>query len=292
MDGVKSRSNNINRRGKKHRVRIGNIVLMIFLSLYALIQIYPLVWLILFSFKNNTEIFGGNVAGLPKVWRWSNYESAIRQANVLLYLRNSVIVTAATIFFVIMLASMAAFAIGRMKWKLSNTTYILIALGMMVPIHAALLPLFIVMKNLNLLNTFWALIIPYTAFGLPVAVSIFVSFMKSIPRELDEAAAIEGCNIYQIYYKVILPLLRPAIATVAIFTFISSWNELMFAITFINKKPFKTLPVGIMSMVGTYVTKWGEIGAGLVIATIPTIIVYLLLSDQVQKSIIAGAIKG
>lgn len=279
-------------KGKKYRIGIGNILLMVFLSVYALIQIYPLIWLILFSFKNNTEIFGGNVAGLPKVWRWSNYESAIRQANVLLYFRNSVIVTAATIFLVVMLASMTAFAIDRMKWKLSNATYILIILGLMIPIHAALLPLFIVLKNLNLLNTFWALIIPYTAFGIPIAVSIFVSFLKSIPRALDEAAAIEGCNIYQIYYWVVLPLLRPAIATVAIFTFISSWNELMFAITFINKKPFKTLPVGIMSMVGTYVTKWGEIGAGLVIATIPTIIIYLLLSDQVQKSIIAGAIKG
>ncbi|WP_069999219.1 carbohydrate ABC transporter permease [Cellulosilyticum sp. I15G10I2] len=271
---------------------IKKIPLQIFLVLFAVIQIYPLIWLILFSFKDNNEIFGGNVAGLPEIWRIQNYGSAISQANVMKYFVNSVFVTTVTIVLVVLLASMTAYAIYRMKWKLSNITLMIILLGLMIPIHAALLPLFMVLKNLKLLNTFWALIIPYTAFGIPMAIFILGSFLSGIPKELEEAAAIDGCSIYRIFSSVILPLIKPAIATVSIFTYLSTWNELMFAVTFINKKEFKTLTVGIMSMVGNYVTKWGEIGAGLVIATFPTILIYILLSEQVQNSLTAGAVKG
>ena len=125
-----------------------------------------------------------------------------------------------------------------------------------------------------------------------MAIILFSSFMKGIPRELEEAVAIDGCSIYRIFSSIILPLIRPAIATVAIFTYLASWNELMFAITFISKEQLKTITVGIMSMVGTYVTEWGPIGAGLVIATFPTVLIYVVLSEQVQKSLVAGAVKG
>ncbi len=258
----------------------------------AVIQVFPLFWLLGFSLKDNNEIFGGNIAGLPQNWRFSNYASAFNQANVLQYLLNSILVTAATILITIVLAATAAYAIQRMIWKGRNIAMKGILVGMMVPIHAVLLPLFIVLSKIKLLNTYWALIIPYVAFGLPLAVYLFSSFMVSIPREMEEAAAIDGCNIYKLFFRVMLPLIRPAIATVSIFTFISSWNELMFAVTFINKQEYKTLTVGIMSMVGAYTTKWGEIGAGLMIATVPTVAIYLLLSDQVQNSLVAGAVKG
>lgn len=262
------------------------------LLLVAAIQVYPLFWLFGFSLKDNNEIFGGNIAGLPQNWRFSNYIEAFTQANVLQYLFNSVLVTALTIVITIVFAATAAYAIQRMVWRGRNIAMKGILIGMMVPIHAVLLPLFIVLSKLKMLNTYWAIIIPYVAFGLPMAVYLFSSFMVAIPKEMEEAAAIDGCGIYKIFFKIILPLIRPAIATVSIFTFISSWNELMFAVTFINKQQFKTLTVGIMSMVGAYTTKWGEIGAGLMIATIPTVIIYLLLSDQVQNSLVAGAVKG
>ncbi|MFP3153892.1 carbohydrate ABC transporter permease [Lachnospiraceae bacterium ZAX-1] len=276
----------------KRQFKLGRLVLQIFLIFYAIIQIYPLVWLGLFSLKDNGEIFGGNIAGLPQKYLWSNYANAFSQGNVMKYFLNSVFVTAVTILLVVLLSSMTSYAISRMQWKLSGLAMTIILLGMMVPIHAALLPLFTVLKNLKLLNTYWALVIPYVAFGIPLAVVIFNGFISGIPRELEEAATIDGCGIYKIYFNMILPLLRPVIATVSILTFISSWNELMFAITFINKKEFKTLTVGIMGMVGSYVTEWGPIGAGLMIATLPTIIIYVLLSKQVQESIAAGAIKG
>lgn len=272
--------------------KLGNILIHTFLVLVAIIQIYPLFWLFEFSLKDNNEIFGGNIAGLPQNWRFENYKTAFLNANVIQYFGNSVLVTVVTIVVTLVFAATAAYAIQRMIWKGSQLVMKTILIGMMVPIHAVLLPLFVVLSKMHLLNSYWALIIPYVAFGLPMAVYLFTSFFASIPTEMEEAAAIDGCGIYQIVFRIIFPIIRPAIATVSIFTFISSWNELMFAVTFINKQEFKTLTVGIMSMVGAYTTKWGEIGAGLMIATIPTVIIYLLLSNQVQNSLVAGAVKG
>ncbi|GIP49040.1 sugar ABC transporter permease [Paenibacillus sp. J53TS2] len=266
--------------------------MQLFLVLVAIVQVYPLIWLAFFSLKDNSEIFSGDVAGFPKKLLWSNYAKALSDGNVMSYFVNSVWVTAASIILVLILSSMAAYAITRMNWKLSNLTMTLILLGMMVPIHAALLPLFMVLKNLHLLNTYWSLIIPYVAFGIPMAVFILGSFFKGVPREMEESAVIDGCGIYRTFFYIILPLIRPAIATVAIFTFLSCWNELMFAVTFINDAHYQTLTVGMMSMVGTYITQWGIIGAGLMITTVPTVVIYLLLNKQVQQSMIAGAVKG
>lgn len=277
---------------KKFRSRTKSSAIQIALIIFALIQIYPLFWLFEFSLKDNSEIFGGNIAGLPEHWRFENYVTAFFNANVIQYFFNSVIVTSITIALTLIIAAMSAYAISRMIWKGREMALKVILMGMMVPIHAALLPLFIILSKSHLLNSYWSLIIPYIAFGLPMGVYLFTSFMESLPREMEEAAAIDGCGIYQIFLRIIFPLIRPAIATVSIFTFISSWNELMFAVTFINKTEYKTLTVGIMSMVGAYTTKWGEIGAGLMIATIPTVVMYLLLSEQVQKSLVAGAVKG
>lgn len=272
--------------------KMENIIIQFFLILFALVQLYPLVWLVFFSLKENKEIFGGNIAGFPEKWKFQNYINAFEQAKVLDYFGNSVLVTFVTIVLVIILSSMSAYAIVRMEWRGRGTAMKVILLGMMVPIHAALLPLFMVLKSMHLLNTYWALIIPYVAFGLPMGIYIISSFLESLPRELEEAAAIDGCGIYRIFAEIMLPLVKPALATVSIFTYLSAWNELMFAVTFVSKREYKTITVGIMSMVGTFTTKWGEIGAGLVIATIPTILIYVILSEQVQKSLVAGAIKG
>ncbi|MDR0599246.1 MAG: carbohydrate ABC transporter permease [Treponema sp.] len=276
----------------KKPVSPGVILIQVFLVFWAAIQLYPLFWLALFSLKDNSEIFGGNIAGFPKIPKWANYADALRQGGVLTYFLNSVFVSAVTIFLTLLLSSMAAYAITRMRWKYNKAAMMYLLLGMMIPVHAALLPLFIVLSKLKLLNSFPALIFPYVAFGLPLAVFILSGFLSGIPREMEESASIDGANIYRVFFSVILPLARPALATVAIFTYLASWNELMFAVTFISKRELKTITVGIMSMVGNYVTQWGPIGAGLMIATIPTIVIYILLSDQVQKSMIAGAVKG
>ena len=177
-----------------------NTITHILLALFAFIQIYPLFWLFEFSLKDNSEIFGGNIAGLPQHWRFENYVTAFFQANIMQYFFNSVLVTVITIALTIIIAAMSSYAISRMIWKGREITLKLVLMGMMVPIHAALLPLFIILSKSHMLNSYLSLIIPYVAFGLPMAIYLFISFMESLPRELEEAAAIDGCGIYQMFF--------------------------------------------------------------------------------------------
>lgn len=270
---------------------IKKFFLYAFLIAFAVIQVYPFFWLVEFSLKTNDEIYGGNVMGLPKHFLWSNYKDAFTNGQVGIYFVNSVFVTAVTILISTIVAAMAAYAIERMKWKLSKAALVVFLMGMMIPIHATLLPLFITFSKVKLLNTPWCLILPYVGFALPMAIYIFTGFLKGIPKEMEESALLDGCDIYGAFFRIILPMMKSSIATVAIFTFLSSWNELMFAITFISKTEYKTLTVGIQQMVGQYTTQWGPLGAGLVIATIPTIVIYALMSKEVQKSLISGAVK-
>lgn len=276
----------------RQAIRPARVVVFIALCIYAVVQLYPLFWLIMFSLKDNKQIFGGNALGLPKPWVFENYVVAFKNAKVGTYLFNSIIVTGLSIFFVILLSTMASYAIARLRWKYSNAFLLFITTGMMIPVRASLLPLFLNFSKLGILNTRASLIIPYVGFGLALATNIMTMFFKSVPLELEEAAIIDGCNLRQNFTYVMVPMVKPAITTVAIFTYLDTWNELMFANTFINKAEYKTLTVGIMSLVGEYATSWGPIGAGLVIATIPSIIGYMLVSKKLPESISAGAVKG
>jgi raffinose/stachyose/melibiose transport system permease protein len=168
--------------------RTGRYIIHVMLALFAAIQIFPLIWLLLFSLKENLDIFSGNVVGLPQRFIWQNYSQALFSGKVGLYFMNSVMVTTITIIGSGLLSAMAAYGISRMKWKLSKAALTVFLLGMMVPIHAALLPLFIILRDCKLLNTYWALIIPYVAFAMPMAILILTSFLQSVPRELEEAA--------------------------------------------------------------------------------------------------------
>lgn len=262
------------------------------LGLVAIIQIYPLFWLLTFSLKSNQEIFGKKAMALPEKLLWQNYSKILFDGNLIRYLFNSFLVTAVTIIVTVLLAAMAAYAIARMRWKWNQVVLTIILLGLMIPLQATLLPLFLFLKKTGIYNTYWALILPYIGFAIPMAVFILVGFFKTIPIEMEESAFIDGASIYQIFRGIMLPLIKPAIATVSIFTYLSCWNELMFAITFISEQSYKTLTVGIMGMVGVYATRWGELGAGLVVATLPTIVIYLLMSKQVEKSFTTGALKG
>ncbi len=268
------------------------IILTAVLMIWAFIQIFPLYWLLTFSLKENAEIFGGNVLGLPGKWLFENYVTAIGSASVGRYLFNSTVVTGASIALTLLLTITSAYALNRMKWKLREPMRIVFMLGLMIPLHAALLPLYIIFSKAKLMNTYIALILPYTAFAVPMGVLMMSGFIHAIPMELEDAACIDGCNIYRIVFQIVTPMMRPAIATVSIFTFLQCWNELMLAYVFCPKAHVRTLTVGIQNMYGQYTTNWGPIGAALVIATIPTLIIYLLMSGEVQKSLIVGALKG
>ena len=267
-------------------------ILYVVLILFAVIQIYPLIFLLFFSLKDNNEIYGGNVMGLPKTLHWSNYKNALVNANVIHYLFNSILVTAIVILVSGVLACMVSYAIARMRVKINNMVKTFFSIGLMIPLHAVLLPVFIMLRNMKMLDTYQAIIIPYIAFALPMAIFFMIGFFKTLPLELEESAYLDGCGIFRTFFQIILPLVKPALATISIFTFLSTWNEMMFAITFINSDKYRTLTVGIMQMVGKYTTDWGTMGAGLVIATLPTVVIYLLFSNQVQSGMVSGAVKG
>ena len=257
-----------------------------------IVNLFPVYWMFTFSLKSNPEIFGDNVIGLPKEWLWSNYTTALHTGNMGLYFMNSAIVAISTIIITLCVALMATFALTRLIWKGRKTLNKFFMLGLTIPIHASIVPVYVTLSKLNMLNTYWALIIPYSAFSLAMAILVCVGFMNEIPRELDESACIDGCGVFGVFFRIIVPLMRPAVATVGIYTFLQCWNELMFANVFISKNALRTLPVGVQALSGQYTTEWGPIGAALVLATFPTLFVYIFLSKKIQESFIAGAIKG
>ena len=268
------------------------VLIYIGLVVWALSDLFPIYWMFTFSLKNNEEVYGMNVMGLPKQWLWSNYERAMTTGNMPLYFMNSIIVTVTAIALCIVAALMATYAITRIIWKGSQLMNSFFMLGITIPVHASVVPIFITLSKAHMVNSRIALIVPYAAFSLAMAILICTGFMNDIPKDLDEAAYIDGCNVWKTFIMIICPLMKPALATITIYTFLQCWNELMFANVFISKNALKTLPVGIQALSGQHTTDWGPIGAALVIATFPTLLAYVFMSKAIQESFIAGAVKG
>ncbi|MBR6839021.1 MAG: carbohydrate ABC transporter permease [Oscillospiraceae bacterium] len=271
---------------------LNKTLVYIILILWAIISVFPVYWMLTFSLKTNAEIFGENVAGLPRNWVWQNYVKAFHTGNMPRYFLNSLIVAVATIVITLTASVMATYAITRLHWKGRKRMNSFFMLGLTIPIHASIVPLYTTLAKIKLLDTLWALIIPYSAFSLAMGILVCTGFMGDIPYDLDEAAMLDGCGTWGTFFRIIVPLMRPAVATVGIYTFLQCWNELMFANVFINSDKWRTLPVGVQSLSGQYTTDWGPIGAALSIATIPTLIFYIFMSKKIQDSFVAGAVKG
>ena len=287
---VKSKVGRASTAGNK--ITVGKVLVYFVLILWALISLFPVYWMLTFSLKNNAEIFGENVIGIPQNWVWENYTRAMNTGHMEVYFLNSLIIAVLTILITLVASAMATYAMTRLVWKGRESMNKFFMLGLTIPIHAAIVPLYVVLGKAHLLNSHAALIIPYSAFSLAMGILICTGFMGDIPYDLDEAAFLDGCGVWGIFCRVIAPLMVPAISTVGIYTFLQCWNELMFATIFNSKEAYKTLPVGVQSLAGQYSTEWGPIGAALAIATIPTLIVYVFLSKRIQDSFIAGAVKG
>lgn len=269
-----------------------NIGVYVVLGLWTLLCLFPVYWMFTFSLKDNAEIFGANVIGLPQVYQWNNYVRAWNLVDMVNYFRNSFLIAVIAIVLTLIAACMATYALTRLAWKGRKRMNKFFMLGLTIPIHAAIYPLYLILSRIHWLDSLQALYIPYAAFSLSMGILICTGFMGDIPYDLDEAAFLDGCGVWGIFFRVIVPLMMPAVATVGIYTFLQCWNELMFATIFNSSEAFKTLPVGIQGLSGQYLRDWGATGAALAIATIPTLIVYILLSRQIQDSFIAGAVKG
>ncbi|WP_256760534.1 carbohydrate ABC transporter permease [Cohnella sp. WQ 127256] len=277
---------------QRSRFSITKALVFIFLGILIITQLYPLIWLLIYSLKTNEEILSGSFFSLPSVWQWSNYSSAIEGGNYWKYLSNSLLVTVVTLTCVILLASLTAFAITRFRWKYGQLVLLVFLLGMMIPIQATLLPLMKIFKGMDILNTHLSLILPYIAFQTPIAVFIMSGFMKTFPQEIEESAVMDGAGVFRIFGNIMLPVSIPPIMTVCILAFISVWNEYILAATFISSEKLKTLPFGVYSFVSQYSVNYGAIGAFLVLGALPVILIYFLLSEKITKGMVAGAVKG
>lgn len=270
------------------------IVFSIFLWIYAAFSLYPLIWMIFYSFKNNEEIFVTNPFGFPKVFHFENYVSAWTKYDVPSYFLNSVIVSFATVIICIVCALLFSYATSRMLWRGKSFFRFYIGLGMFIPIQAIMIPVVRVIQNLHLLGTRWSLIFPYVAMNLAFATMVYYGFFKGIPIELEEAACMDGATIYQTFFRIIVPLVRPATVTLVIYIFLNAWNEFVLANVLVGSiDKLKTLPLGVLFFQGQFTTDWGSMGATMVIASLPAVLVYVLFSEQVEKAMtIGGAVKG
>lgn len=262
------------------------------MAAFAAVQIFPLVWLVDYSLLKSSQFFGSSILIWPKPAQWENYRIAFTAGHIPGYLANSLIVAVATIALTVLLSMMSAYALARMKWRLSGFFYACLVVGLIIPLHATLLPNFFIFKQVHLLDSYEALVLPYVAFGLPFCTLIFCSFLETVPRALEEAAVLDGLTIPGILARIILPIIRPAIATVSVFSFLNSWNEFIMALTYLRSETFKTLPFSLLQFTGQYSSNYAAQAAVMAVIAIPSVIVYLLFTDQITNSIAHGSIKG
>lgn len=277
---------------KSYWSKLGYGLLYLVLSVFAIIQIYPLIWLVFFSLKNNQEVFGMSPFSLPQDPQWGNYVKVWTQGNIGLYFFNSVWMTVLSVFLTVILASFVTFAITRMHWKLSGLVLGLFMIGYMIPLHSTLIPLFNFYNNIGLIDNPLSIILSQTTFNLPLTIMILLGFYKAFPREIEEAAVMDGCSVHRIFFQVTLPMTVPVLSTTAIINMIYNWNEFVFVNTFISSDQWKTLTVGINNFVGQYLTDWGAIGATLVISIVPILLTFLFLSNKIVEGMAAGSVKG
>lgn len=270
---------------------VSKIIVFILMALYGIISLYPMIWMAFYSLKTNEEIFVTNPFGPPLVPQWSNYTKAINQFDIFLYFKNSVIVSLASMFFGILFALMFTYVIARVRTKTTRFCQSLVTIGMFIPIQAVMTPLVVMVKNLHLSNTRWSLIVPYVALSFPFAVMVLYGFYRSLPIELEESAYLEGAGFYRTYFSIIFPQLKSVISVLVIYQFMSHWNEFSLALILITKNSLKTLPLGLAGFYGMFSTDWGPVGAALVIASLPVIIIYLFFSNQVSDAMTYSGMK-
>ncbi|MCM3784663.1 carbohydrate ABC transporter permease [Neobacillus mesonae] len=272
--------------------KTGYSLLYIILIGVAAFQLFPLVWLLLFSLKNNQEVFNLPPLSLPANPKWENYAKVWNSGNIDVYFFNSVWITVAATVITVVLGSLVTFAITRMKWKGSSLVLGLFMVAMMIPVHSTLIPLFSMFNKIGLTDHPLSLVLSYVAFNMPITIMILLGFYYALPKEVEEAAVIDGCSVNRMFFRIVLPMTSSVIATTGIINMIYNWNEFIFVNTFISSDQYKTLTVGVQNFIGQYTTDWGAIGATLMISILPILVAYMFLSERIVEGMAAGAVKG
>lgn len=263
------------------------------LTVYSVVVVYPMVWLLSASLKTSRELFERPWA-LPDSPQWANYVRAWNEAGIGQYFLNSVVVTAVSMFFILLIGSMAAYALARFEFRGRGLIHTVFISGMMFPVFLGIVPLFMLLNRLGMWNSHGGLITVYVAYSLSFTIFILTGFFGTLPRELAEAGMIDGCSQFAVFWKIMLPLARPGLVTAGIFNFFGIWNEYPLALVIIADSKLRTLPLGIANllMVQHYETDWGVLFAGLVIVMLPILAVYLVFQRQITQGLTAGALKG
>lgn len=274
---------------KMKKLKIGAITKYIVLIAFAVVDFYPFFWVLMSSFKENIDITANPLA-LPESISFSSYVGAWTDVKIGVNFLNSVIYSICGVVLIVLLSSMVAFVITRVLP--SKMLYGYFTLGIMIPIHAILIPTFIIMKHLNIYNTRQGFIILIAASNLSLAIFILTSFMKGIPVELDEAAYMDGCSYFKMFYKIAFPLAKLGLATIGTLTLLNCWNEYLFAYIMLANEKIKTITQGIFALKGRYYTDYATLCAGLMIAIIPMMAFFVIFQEQVIGGMTAGAVKG
>ena len=258
---------------------------------YFIISIMPFVFMVLNSFKEKFEMLTKGVFNLPDSLNLTNYREVLT-GGFARYFMNSVIVLAVSLILLLFISACASYPLARFKFKLSGSIYAGIVACMSIPIHITLIPVFKMSRATGLYDSIWALIGPYIAFAVPISVFILTSFMKEIPKEIEESAEIDGCGKIQMFFSIIMPLSKPGLATLAIYNGVNMWNEFSFAYTLTQSSENRTLPLAIWEFQGQYSMNTPMIMAVLTLTLLPMIIMFIIFQDKLVKGMTAGAVKG
>ncbi|MDC7289321.1 carbohydrate ABC transporter permease [Blautia schinkii] len=279
------------REESKAKKIAGKIIVAALVLLWCVIAFLPFFFMVMGTFKEQFEMLMGGVFKMPQQLYLDNYIEVF-QGNIWNYLKNSVVVLVISLTVLLFVSACAAYPLSRFKFRMNKPIYSLIVACMSVPIHVTLLPIFLMMVKIHLYDSIWALIGPYIAFNLPISVFILVTFMQGIPKELEEAAEIDGCGKYRIFWSIMFPLVKPGLATLAIYNSVNMWNEFSFALTLTQRAENRTLPLAIWEYQGQYAMNVPMIMTVLVVSVLPMIIAFIFGQDKLIKGMMAGAVKG
>ena len=271
--------------------KIGRVLCNLIFIIFSFTCVFPIVWIFYSSFKTQAEFMQSSVA-LPEALDLTNYISVFTSKSMLKYMLNSARNTLLAVAVIIIIAFLAGYVLSRYKFRGRGAIYNYFIMGMLIPIHALLVPMYIQLNGVGLTNHWYTLLIPYIGFGLPISIMLIESYISSIPGELEEAAAIDGCSFTRTLFQIVFPLASPILATVAIIQFFAVWNEFTFALILVNDDSLRTVPVGLTMFKGAYTVDYPRMMAGIMVTMLPVMILYFIFSKRIIEGMVAGAVKG